>query len=300
MDFNATIVDKLRLLESNHEKRLFVFGGSNVALGLDSELIERQTGFKVANIGLQIAVGLPLLLKMMQSHWRERDVLVLSPEYRLFYQEPQVPGHVLFAAKSPEVIFLSLAADPSILLGRKFMDNSLTYLGSLVQTAFRYHMGTLDDVALYGRRSMTPRGDVTDIWDKHGTEKLEYIDLQDFEGTQQLEPGVALFKRFLADARDAKVTVYLSYPPISRTFYETKRAAIEEIDTYLRAQLGEQLFLHECAANVYPDIEFHDSPYHPLRKAVRARSALMASEVNKRQVASRRDLLGSANEATAN
>ena len=78
--FTSALCQKVDRLAEIDEPKLVVVGGSSVAFGLDSELIERYTGMPVVNFGVYAALGTKLMLDLSRDYINEGDVIVLAPE----------------------------------------------------------------------------------------------------------------------------------------------------------------------------------------------------------------------------
>lgn len=68
-----------RLCELDSPK-LVVVGGSSVAFGLDSELVERELDMSVVNFGLYANLGTKLMLDLSRTGVGEGDIIVVAPE----------------------------------------------------------------------------------------------------------------------------------------------------------------------------------------------------------------------------
>lgn len=78
--FTSVLCDKVDRLAEIDEPKIVVVGGSSVAFGLDSEMIERYTGMPVVNFGVYAALGTKLMLDLSRDFIKEGDVIVLAPE----------------------------------------------------------------------------------------------------------------------------------------------------------------------------------------------------------------------------
>ena len=72
--------DKLSSLENTEGPKIVVIGGSSVAFGLYSPILEEYTGMPVVNFGLYGALGTKLMLDLALPHIGEGDVVILAPE----------------------------------------------------------------------------------------------------------------------------------------------------------------------------------------------------------------------------
>ena len=78
--FTSVLCDKVDRLAEIDEPKIVVVGGSSVAFGLNSEMIERYTGMPVVNFGVYAALGTKLMLDLSRDFIKEGDVIVLAPE----------------------------------------------------------------------------------------------------------------------------------------------------------------------------------------------------------------------------
>ena len=78
--FVGALDDKFERLISIDEPKVVVVGGSSVAFGLDSEIVERYVGMPVVNFGLYAALGTKVMLDLSRPGINEGDVVILAPE----------------------------------------------------------------------------------------------------------------------------------------------------------------------------------------------------------------------------
>lgn len=72
---------KVALLEDTPGPRIVLVGGSGIAFGVDSALMERELpGYSVVNFGMYAALGTTVMLDLSQPYVREGDIVVLIPE----------------------------------------------------------------------------------------------------------------------------------------------------------------------------------------------------------------------------
>lgn len=83
--FFTGAIEKHQRLEHLQSPKVIFVGGSNLAFGLDSDLVQRELGQPVVNMGLHAALGLRYMLEEIRPHTNPGDVVVIVPEYRQFY-----------------------------------------------------------------------------------------------------------------------------------------------------------------------------------------------------------------------
>lgn len=78
--FLGELSHKVRRLDSVGEPKVVVLGGSSVAFGLNTPLLEDMTGMPVVNFGLYATLGTKLMLDLSRHAIGEGDIVVLAPE----------------------------------------------------------------------------------------------------------------------------------------------------------------------------------------------------------------------------
>ena len=80
--YYAALVDKVKRLDSlKNEKKIILIGGSNVAFGFNSQLIEEEfPEYKVVNFGLYAMLGTKIMMDLALNSVNEGDMVFISPE----------------------------------------------------------------------------------------------------------------------------------------------------------------------------------------------------------------------------
>lgn len=78
--FVSALDDKYDRLRSVEGEKIVVIGGSSVAFGVRSDIIEDYTDRPVVNFGLYAALGTKLMLDLSRSSIGEGDVVIVTPE----------------------------------------------------------------------------------------------------------------------------------------------------------------------------------------------------------------------------
>lgn len=125
--YYAQLPAMVQRLEQAEEPRLVLVGGSNVAFGVDTDLLQeilRQQGFSytVCPLGLYAAVGCSAMLDLAENSLRRGDVVVLSVE----------PTNETMSAYFGATAYWKCAEDAPELLFRLDADKSAALAGSYV------------------------------------------------------------------------------------------------------------------------------------------------------------------------
>ena len=81
--FMGELKYKVELLKNTPGPRIILVGGSGVAFGVDSTLMERELpGYSVVNFGMYAALGTTVMLDLSEPYIREGDIVILIPEHQ--------------------------------------------------------------------------------------------------------------------------------------------------------------------------------------------------------------------------
>lgn len=75
--YPAALVDKVKRLETIKEPKMILVGNSNLAFGIDSEMLEKNIGMPVVNMGLQAALGNSFHENMAKIAINKGDIVIV-------------------------------------------------------------------------------------------------------------------------------------------------------------------------------------------------------------------------------
>ena len=84
-NYLAAVLEKDRLIRNTPSPKIILVGGSNLAFGIDSRMMQDSLGVGVVNMGLYAKLGLRYMLAQVKPYIRRGDVVVIVPEYDQFY-----------------------------------------------------------------------------------------------------------------------------------------------------------------------------------------------------------------------
>jgi hypothetical protein len=82
-NFLAATIDKHQRLASTRSPRVILIGGSNLAFGIKSDVLEEGLRRPVVNMGLNSQLHIRFMLDEVEASVGPGDVVVLSPEYHI-------------------------------------------------------------------------------------------------------------------------------------------------------------------------------------------------------------------------
>lgn len=75
--YNASFIDKMKRLESIKEPKIVLVGNSNLVFGMQSDLLEKEIGMPVVNLGLHGGLGNAFHERMALFNLNRGDVIVI-------------------------------------------------------------------------------------------------------------------------------------------------------------------------------------------------------------------------------
>lgn len=87
--YNASIIDKIQRLKSIQEPKIILVGDSNVSFGIRSELIEKELGMPVVNLGLNHGLGNTFLEEIAKQCINAGDIVIIC--HKTFNNKNKIP-----------------------------------------------------------------------------------------------------------------------------------------------------------------------------------------------------------------
>lgn len=272
--FMAAGQDKYRILEATKSPKIIMVGGSNLAFSVNSEKIEDHFGVPVVNMGLHVSVGLRFMLKEVEPYLGEGDIVLVFPEYGLFYND--------FLDGSPEtlgrLIKYCLECIKGLSTSRQYFYSMTGAMDSVEQDLFgvfyKWRFPGTELMTAYSRSG----------FDRHG----DQISHLDFEGGSLVPPtmgpgaildfnptALRIMNEFNDYSIRSNATAFLMFPGVPVTSYtpqqtENYRGLFDTLTAGLKMKI-----LGSPQDFVFPESYFFDTPYHMNRIGRDARTEII-------------------------
>ena len=79
--YQSMIVDKYRLLQRTNEPKIIMVSGSSSTFGLNQNMLEDASGYKVVNLGLHVGFGHLFYSELSKENVNPGDIVLLGYEY---------------------------------------------------------------------------------------------------------------------------------------------------------------------------------------------------------------------------
>jgi hypothetical protein len=271
-DYALATLRKHERLATSPGRRLVLVGGSNLAFGVDSGIIARETELTPVNMGMNGYFGVRYMLEEVKPDLRAGDVVVIAFEWDNYFKPIEgANADLLMVVKANPAAFGYLSwRERARVLGR-----GLPYVAQ--QKALRVLRAGVNGLrdALRGRApaedhgfalvsqierasGFTPAGDlVSHLGISWPYEREQGLDLT----ARGIDPVVIGYIQAFAREMEARdVTVVVSYSPVLRSFYQRHAAVIDEV--HRRMNANGLLAPRPPGDYVYDESLFFDTVYH--------------------------------------
>lgn len=251
---------KLDLLKNTPSPRIIITGGSNVAFGIDSELIEEYFQLPVINHGLVVGLGVTPI-KELRDYIKPGDVIVISLEYYNFSNSASFYGFPEYLADwiefSPERI--------------KYLNHPLREAPSMINIILQRKLNRQLNFYLYGQSLEEMRGLYTgDQFNSYG----DFIGHLNLDPESQSAIGSSAYPlttldeayTFLADFNQYALAhgARVFYEPQPNRYTNCEATGDKELDNFYRT-LQRKTSIRVLTSSdqlCMPDEYFFDTPYH--------------------------------------
>ena len=250
--FSAGLEEKFNRLNSIEGEKVIVVGGSSVAFGIDTPLMEEYLGRPVVNFGLYAALGTKLMLDLSRSNIGEGDIVILAPE---------LDAQTLSLYFSSEATLQAIGDNYS--MARYIRgDNKLSLIGGIWKhTTKKLELmknGIPDPDGVYNRKSLNEYGDVKyEMKDNAGNllwERRENIMQLYYDPSTpiNLSPEILsddfaqYVNEYIEFCEKRGATVYFSWCPMNRLALEddTTEERVAEFADYIEEKINCN-FIHD-------------------------------------------------------
>lgn len=266
-NYLAAVLEKDRLIRNTQSPKIILVGGSNLAFGIDSKMMQDSLGLSVVNMGLYAKLGLRYMLAQVRPYIHQGDVVVVVPEYDQFYGDFANGDNTLNTAllyAPPDRIpdFIRSYSIVDVVLRPRVENARRAFLQALAASVGRKaEFFPPDTNPVYNRHSFNQYGDVVSHKDRKGLNP-------DSIYVKPLPPMRDFNRKTLDDlnaiedkARDVKAHAYFMFPSYIDRSYAINVAAIDSLSKKLRGGMSIPI-VGTPRDFIYPKQDFFDTRYH--------------------------------------
>ena len=274
--FLAATIDKHRRLERTPSPRVLLVGGSNVAFGLQSPILEQELSLPVVNMGFVAGLGPGFLLNEVAEAVGTGDIVVLSFEDSML----GATDYLLHQRQLLEYRPASWWFCPRARRIELLLDHGVALAGSIVRRSLGLARREVREPPAfpYRRDGFNEWGDY--VLHHRSAFRLDQVPSDSPLLTPRHVPTFSPRLRqrlevFIRLCHNRGARICYTFAPRPRAHWEAQRAAIEIVASELRALSGLEV-LDDPADHVYDLRLFADTADHLTDEGGRQRSARVA------------------------
>ena len=257
------LADKYARLRSfDEQNKIVIIGGSSVAFGINSQMIEETLGIPAVNFGLYGPLGTAIMMDLTRGHINEGDIVILAPETDHQTMSMYFNGEGMWNCCDSDftMLFKIRAHDWGEMLGSFWTYAQKKYQFFLYGKPHPDGVYDHDSFNEYGDIIFTRTAPVMEDW--YDTEVLVDLDpsIIDDDYLDYINDYIAYCKRQGA-------TVYFSWPPMNALAVQQDLSGILAYATYVRERVDCQVISNITDYIMAPGY-FYDTNYHVTDRGV--------------------------------
>ncbi len=268
--YQAATIDKMRLASEAGSPKVLLVGGSNLAFSIDSGQIEDSLGLPVVNMGLSKATGLRYMLEESKPFIGSGDLVVLVPEYELFYD-------LFYGSESLVILLQHYPSRIRDVTSMGEVGTIISYFPLMMQMKFNgfVRKGLVDD-PVYRRSGFNRYGDLTTHLDLE--EVYEPRSLFGDEAVPFQRDAIRALNAYAAYAAGRGASVVLTYPSLYEEVFSRYAGRLSDLDHRLRASLRFPV-VSRPEDYTFPLGQLYDTAYHLRREGRRVRTEQLLQDL---------------------
>lgn len=251
---------KQKYLERAKSPKVILVGGSNLAFGVNSQLIEKSFGLPVVNMGLHAGLGLDYMISEVKNSIHKGDTIVLVPEYEHFYTNSFTNhGKELAALVGVNPVALRFINSPHQMI------SILQFIPTLFETIVS---GWRDNGTSYSSAAFNQWGDI-ERYPSNSQNNQGSIQISKLIGEID-KKSLYEISEFNDYCKSRGATMIFVYPAYAHSLYSENQKQILNLNSRILALRIK--VISQPIDFVFPDNMFIDSGYHLGREGVKPRT----------------------------
>lgn len=274
--FTSELSEKYDLLYSTEGRKIVVVGGSSVCFGLDSELLEKETGRKVVDFGLYATLGTKVMLDLSKRAINEGDTVIIAPELdaqtmSMYFNQ----GAVLEALDGRYDMLRDIGSDNAGDVAGGF----LTYISNAA--GFSRKGAGPNPSGIYNRSSFNAYGDIA--YKREGNVMTLGYDANrpvDLSAETVSEDFIDYLNGYIDHCMSKGADVWFTFCPINRSGLKegTTDGSIYEFYTFLAGRLHCRI-ISDINDFILDQKYFYDTNFHLNDTGARIRTQTLARDL---------------------
>lgn len=262
-----------RLRSFDDENKIIIIGGSSVAFGINSPMIEDSLGIPAVNFGLYGPLGTAIMMDLTRGHINEGDIVVLAPE---------TDHQTMSMYFNGEAMWTSCDSDYTMLFKVRPHDWGEMFgsFWTYAEKKYQFYLyGKPSPDGVYDHSSFNEYGDI----EFTRTEPV-MNDWFDPEVLIDLDPSIVdpdyidYVNDYIDYCERQGATVYFSWPPMNALAIEQDLTGILEYATFIRENFHCDL-ISDITDYIMEAGYFYDTNYHVTDRGVVEHTATLIQDL---------------------
>lgn len=271
--YQSTIQDKFRTLKETNTPKIIIVGGSNAAFGMDQQMLEEATGYKVVNLGLHAGFNQLFHSELSKANINQGDIVLLAYEYSWI-------DNGQFESIGTELVMSGIDSDVELYryMPTKTWPSILGYLGTFAckKNTFAPAEGQ------YSREAFDrDTGQMTFMRDYNMSDYRAQIELYgtvDMSNAVLSDMTAEYLKKYKRFVEQKGADVYFVAPPLLREAVTCDIEAFENIKKMEEEVIGIP-YISSPADYLYPETLMSNSIYHCNNRGEKERTRQLINDL---------------------
>lgn len=268
--YQSVIQDKYRILKETNEPKIIMVSGSSSAFGLDQNMLEEATGYKVANLGLHMGFGYLFYTELAKVNINAGDIVLVGYEYGWQYGLDWLDQSLIMTGIDDNIEMYT-AIPP-----RKWPD-FIGYLFKFAETKQSY-AGTS---GIYSRESFdSETGQMTLVRDYSMEYNPDVHGVVDVSNPVISENSIAYLKDFKQYVEERGASIYFVAPPVLADAVVCDYEDFNKLKTLEENQIGIE-YISNPTDYIFPNDLMSETIYHCNSAGEKVRTELLIEDLQK-------------------
>ena len=270
-NYMSVICDKFDRLMSIDEPKIIILGGSNCAFGIDQDMIEEETGYKVVNMGLHAGFGHAFYTELAKRNINKGDIVLLAYEYN--WVEPTA-----FTEIGADLVMSGI--DDNIYMYRYVSKEQIPSLIGYLPTYASEKRQAQEADGIYSREAFDPVSTQLSM-EIEGIYEYDPVINGPFTlNTNISENSVNYLKGLKSFVEGKGAKIYFVATPVARESVENDYREFDELKSLEENLIGIE-YLSDPKDYLFDGTLMYDTKYHCNTKGMKKRTELLIEDLKK-------------------
>lgn len=276
--YQSVIKIKFDNLVNTNSKKIILIGGSSLGFGLNEELLEKESGYKVVNLGLHAGFGHLFNTSIAKANINEGDIVLLGYEYDWYLED----GFSIF---NPELIMsgidYNLEMYKYIPLSKYPLIFKNLFKYASLKSNYNPSSGTYSSFSFdkKGRMILKREKYVIDDYENN----IDYYGKIDFKDEIISDNSIRYLRQFKKYVETKGASIYFISPPILKDAVKCDTFELLKLKNQEEEKIGIK-YLSNPEKYIFESSYMFDTIYHCNSKGEKYRTELLIDDLRSNKI----------------